>query len=119
MSIKPLKKAPNIPSSPISSLSAALRNMIAKTKINCITESLYILRNQRVSLGIMKRSITQYTTNFTRKRSQNTTPGLSPPCTAPVVAATSIKVMSSDNIDAPTESVVTLCFCSPYLATIG
>ena len=40
LSIKPLAKAPRMPSKPITSHSAALINIMARTKMNCMTESL-------------------------------------------------------------------------------
>ena len=40
LSINPLKKAPRMPSNPASSHKEALKNIIANTKINCITASL-------------------------------------------------------------------------------
>ena len=38
--IRPEKKAPKIPSKPMASVSAALRNITDRTKMNCMTASL-------------------------------------------------------------------------------
>ena len=52
--IRPAKKAPNTPSMPTIWERAALMKSIAITKMNCITASLYLRKNHRVSRGIRR-----------------------------------------------------------------
>jgi len=49
--MSPAKKAPNTPSSPISSEMMALRKSSAMTNIYCATASEYLLRKHLASLG--------------------------------------------------------------------
>ena len=117
LSIKPEKKAPKIPSKPISSQVAALINMRERTKIYCITESEYLRRNQRVTCRIIHVVTAHHVRNFTVKNIQNIVPV--PPVMLPTNAATTTRAKKSDNMEAPTERVETLLRCNPYLMMMG
>ena len=118
LSMRPAKKAPNIASSPMKPLKAPLRNITAITNVNCITESEYLRRNQRVRRGMKKSIPVQKAANLRMNANQNKTP---PPdvLKALTIAATTMSDISSDNMDEPTLRVAVMCFCSPYLPTIG
>ena len=76
--INPEIKAPTMPSTPTASDTAALRNITANTKMNCITASEYRRRKKRATLGMSQALATKNTLNFSRKNSQNQMPVLSP-----------------------------------------
>ena len=111
LSTNPETNAPSMPSNPISSQVAALINITASTKIYCITESEYRLRNQRVMWRISHVIAIHHTTNLTKNITQKSVP-VSPDI-LPTNAAVTTRAMRSDSIDAPTESVVTVLRCNP------
>ena len=63
-----------MPSTPTTSDKAAHINNIAITKANCMTASLYLLRNHRVNLGTIYTIDTQYKANFNVNRVQKAGP---------------------------------------------
>ena len=89
-----------MPSNPMKSEKTALINMIAMTKMNCITESEYRRRNQRVSLGMSITMVIQNSRSLATNHSQNKKPPL--PFTELTMAASVMRQISSENIDEPT-----------------
>ena len=109
--MRPEKNAPKIPSSPMRLDSAPPMNMTARTKINCITESEYLRRNQRVRRGTNIIIPAQKTANLAKNNVQKSSPPDA--LNELTMAATPTSDRNSDSIDAPTLSVEAVWRCKP------
>ena len=82
---RPARKAPRIPSIPTNSISPAPKKTIARTKMNCITLSLYRWKNQRPTRGKTQMINVPRKMTFITSQIQNSPPVSplnSPPTTA-------------------------------------
>ena len=116
-STNPARKAPKMPSIPTNSISPAPRKTMARTKMNCITLSLYRWKNQRPIRGKNQMMNPPRKMTFTISHSQKKPP-VSPLNSPPITANTS-KVSVSVTAVPPT-AILTLRWCDiPKRVTIG
>ena len=108
LSTRPTRKAPSSPSMPIYSIIHAPRNVIASTKMNCVTLSSWRRKKKRAMRG-KKKNITKNTTDIFAK-SRNQKPPVMLPLNSPPTTASTSSVSVSVMAVAPT-AMVTLRWC--------
>ena len=98
-------------------MSAAPRNTMNSTKINCITESLYLLKNQRATRGKVNTMNEPSATTLIISQIKNKS--LVSPLYIPPITAKTNRVSVSVTAVPPTAMLTLRCSEAPYLSTMG